>query len=375
MFTWAAELCYRAAVDTKRVSVGLLGILVVIALGGVFKIASTVLQPLVIAVLLSFVLSPLVEGLTKLHVPRIVALIAVILLVLGLCYLIGLFVFSSVQSFVRQYGKYQDRLIELVYDLWDRFDLPQELVSDINWVGTLRNSIVSFSGSFMSFMSSVGIIIIFLIFLLLERPYFRGKLEAAFQSHTRQRIGRIIDDINHQMGRYLSVKLFASALTGVCAWVALTIIGLDFPLVWGAMAFLFNFIPSIGSAIVVVATILLSIVQFYPSWQELFLVASIMFGINLGIGNFLEPKLHGDQLNLSPFLVLFSLIFWGWLWGVVGMFLAVPLTVSLKIVCENVPALKPASVLMGTGIDGPTGVLFRRREAPQQEDEAGTPAV
>jgi predicted PurR-regulated permease PerM len=363
-------------VDTKKVSVGLLGVLVVIALGGVFKITSTVLQPLVIALLLSFVLSPLVEALAKLHVPRILALIVVILLVLGLCYLIGLFVYSSVQSFVRQYGKYQDRLVELFYDLWNRFDLPEGLVADINWTNTLRSSIVSFSGSFMSFMSTVGIIIIFLIFLLLERPYFRAKLEAAFQSHTRQRIGRIIDDINQQMGRYLTVKLFASALTGVCAWVALTLIGLDFPLVWGAMAFLFNFIPSIGSAIVVVATILLAIVQFYPSWQEPFLVASIMFGINLGIGNFLEPKLHGDQLNLSPFLVLFSLIFWGWLWGIVGMFLAVPLTVSLKILCENVPALKPASVLMGTGIDRPAGRLFRRRHhALQREEEGGTPAV
>jgi predicted PurR-regulated permease PerM len=195
----------------------------------------------------------------------------------------------------------------------------------------------------------VLLILIFLIFLLLEKPLFKRKIARAFGESNGRRIGQILEHINQQVGRYINLKFFISLATGFFVWVFLTIIGLDFPLVWGVLAFLLNFIPSIGSFIFVVITIIMGVVQFYPLMGKMIAVAASMIGIQVIIGNILDPRLQGHRLNISPFLILFSLIFWGWIWGAAGMFLAVPIIVIIKIICENIPTLKPIAVLMESG--------------------------
>jgi predicted PurR-regulated permease PerM len=171
----------------------------------------------------------------------------------------------------------------------------------------------------------------------------------AFNEETGKHIGRIIEHINQQVGRYINLKFFISLATGFLVWFFLTIIGVDFPLVWGVLAFLLNFIPSIGSFVLVVITITMGVIQFYPNMGKIIIVAIAMIGTQVTIGNFLDPRLQGRRLNISPLLILFSLIFWGWIWGVVGMFLSVPITVVIQIVCENIPALRPIAVMMESG--------------------------
>jgi predicted PurR-regulated permease PerM len=123
----------------------------------------------------------------------------------------------------------------------------------------------------------------------------------------------------------------------------------DFAVTWGALAFFLNFIPTVGSIAASLPPILLALVQFYPSiWPGVFTLLSILT-IQLGMGNGIAPKVLGDQLNLSPVVILLSLLFWGWLWGVVGALLSVPITAALKIVCENIESLQPISVMMGSG--------------------------
>jgi len=258
-----------------------------------------------------------------------------------------------VQSIVRLYPRYQLRVEQIIHDLstgvLSQYSISQTLFGGINWTITLRSSLISFSGSFIKFMTSVGIILVFLIFLLLERPYFKSKLNNAFVGSTRTKIEGVFDLVNRQIGRYLMVKLFLSVVIGALVWLSLELLGIDFPLLWGILAFLMNFVPNLGALFVVVVTTIMALLQFYPAYGRPLATLVVISAIHLGIGNFVDPRLSGDRLNLSPLIILLSLIFWGWLWGIIGMFLSVPITVVIKIICENVPSLRPVSIFMGSG--------------------------
>jgi predicted PurR-regulated permease PerM len=210
--------------------------------------------------------------------------------------------------------------------------------------------------------------VVFILFLLLERPYFRSKLLAAIQSSRTERVSRVIVHINRQVGRYIGVKLLVSGMTGFIVFWSFYFIGVDFAFIWGILTFLFNFIPTIGSISISVLSYLFVLIQFFPSWTPIVLAAGAMTGTQLVIGNILDPKLQGDRLNLSPVLILVSLLFWNWLWGVLGMFLAVPLTAAIKIAFENIPGLEWIAVLMSTGdYDERMARKMRRRNRRTEE--------
>ena len=337
----------------SAVSTGLLGVITVIMLGAVLKMAASILLPLIIAIFLSFIIAPLVNMLDKMHIPRVLALILSLLVLFGVMFLIYLFLQTSVNSFIKEYPKYAARYTEISTQIEEmimqRFDISFNFSTDINWQGALRDYLVRLSGSLINFFSSLILIIIFLIFLLLEKPLFKSKLARAFDEDTGRKIGRIIEHINQQVGRYINLKFFISLATGLFVWFFLLIIGVDFPIVWGVLAFLLNFIPSIGSFVLVVITITMGVIQFYPNMGKIIAVAVTMIATQVTIGNFLDPRLQGRRLNISPLLILFSLIFWGWIWGVLGMFLSVPIMVVIQITCENIPALRPIAVLMESG--------------------------
>jgi predicted PurR-regulated permease PerM len=155
----------------------------------------------------------------------------------------------------------------------------------------------------------------------------------------------MVAGINRQIQKYLAVKTVTSLLTGALTVLVLVIFGVDFALLLGFLAFVLNYIPSIGS---IVATLIAGLMAFFQFGNSLTPVwVLLLLGIiQTVIGNFIDPKLMGRTLDLSPLLVIFSLIFWGWLWGVAGMFLAVPLLAVFKIIFENVPSLKFLAVLM-----------------------------
>ena len=325
----------------------------VIALGAVLQIAQDVVIPLVLAVIISFIVSPIIRKLEKIKFPRTLAIIVVMILFFGLFYLVGLIIYASAKSFLAQLPKYQDRfasIIDLItLELRNRFPLQITSIESLDWASTIRNYILSFSNSLMGFIRNLVIISFFMIFLLSEKRYFKHKIEAAFHNEMSDRISNVLTHINEQIARYLSVKFFISLVTGIIVWFCLAVVGLDFPIIWGTLAFLFNFIPNIGSAIIIVLTILMSFIQFYPQWGPIIGVSVTMMLVQLIMGNIIDPRLQGKRLDLSPFLILVSLFFWGWLWGIIGMFLAVPLTAIIKITCQNIPFLYPISIIMSSG--------------------------
>ncbi len=340
--------------NLERVSALLLAVIAFGLIAAAINLAQPVIMPLVIAVLLSFVLGPIVNLLHRFYIPRPIAIVIVILMLLGLFFLVALIFYTSIQSFVRNFPQYQAKLQELVESLSlglsESLELETDLLTGINWSTMVRDYLLALSGSFFDFMTSLFVVTIFLIFLLLERPFLKSKLEEAFEAGTSAKIGLVMEHINLQIGRYLGLKLAISAATGFLIWLSLFLIGMDFPIVWGFMGFVLNFVPSIGSTVHFFITSIFAFIQFFPgSAGKVVAVVLAMLAIQTIIGNIMDPRLQGRRLNVSPFLVLFSLIFWGWLWGAVGMLLATPIVVAIKIVCENIPAFYPASVLMGKG--------------------------
>ncbi|MFC1467888.1 AI-2E family transporter [Verrucomicrobiota bacterium] len=339
--------------ESNRVVVGLLTILCVIAVGVICDAAQAVLVPLIIAWLLSYILAPVVNFLVDHKVPVGPATLVVLLLLLGICYLSGLFIHERITGFAEEFPKYQGQLQTMSNDIYlkvnQRFNLPEEAQFDVNWTKWVYARLVTISGSFARFLGNLGLVLIFLIFMLLGKPYFGCKVQAAFPVGRSRKITSVISSIARQIGRYLTIKLCVSLVTGFLVWLSCILIGIDFPVTWGTLAFFLNFIPTVGSVIASIPPVILALVQFYPSYWQAGVAAVCMLSIQQVMGSFIEPKVQGDNLNLSPLVILMALVFMGWLWGAVGALLSVPLAVALKIVCENIDALQPISIMMGSG--------------------------
>lgn len=333
----------------NRYLIPFLGVITLVMVGFVLKAAQVVILPLIIAWLLSYLFAPVVTFLARHKVPTGVAVLAVLVIVVGFFYLVGMFVQTRVMAFIGEYNVYAAQLTQITADIVEKFNVPENYFDEFNWTGKIGTGLVTLSGSFVSLASNMGMILIFLVFMLLGKPYSQRKIEQAFAGERAEKITAVTSSITGQISRYLSIKLMISAITAFLVWVVLVAMKVDFPVTWAVFTFLLNFIPTVGSIIATIPPVLVALVQFYPGFWPAAIVLILLLLIQQTMGSFIEPKLMGDSLNLSPVVILLSLVFWGWLWGITGALLSVPIAAAIKIVCENIEALKPISVLMGTG--------------------------
>lgn len=228
-------------------------------------------------------------------------------------------------------------------------DISSYAWTDLLQVSSITALVTAGLGSFIAYTSDFILIMLFMFFLLAGSGQLADKIKHSFSYENSSRIATIVENIDAQVRQYLFAKTLISLATGGVTSVILLIFGVDFPLLWGALTFLLNFIPNIGSAVATVFPFLLACLQFDSFTTPLLVLVLLIAAQNL-IGNVLEPKLLAQSLNLSPVLVLVALLFWGWLWGVWGMILAVPITAMIKIVCENIDALRPLAALMSGAV-------------------------
>jgi len=346
---------YRGSSYT-RASLLLIGFISLLLFFATLKIASGVVLPFVIAVLLTFVLEPVVILLERIKIPRVIGSVVVVLLIGTAVYVVGIILFSSLKTILTLYPKYEQRFTELYIVVAKAMSLPydehislfQNIWGQLGVRARVQSFAFSSSETFLGFMTDTVMVILFVIFLLLEIGHFRQRIEVAFAGFMSTRIQRIVADVVVQVARYLSVKFFISLATGVLVGVLLSIIGVDFPIIWGVISFILNFIPNIGSIGAGAGVILFATVQFWPEPGPILASAATMLGVNMILGNVVEPRVQGQNLGLSPFVILVSLSAWGWLWGFAGLVLAVPMTVIVKIICENVPSLESVSIMMSS---------------------------
>lgn len=195
------------------------------------------------------------------------------------------------------------------------------------------NIVTNTFGTILGLISGMFFVIIFVIFLLLGRnPY---------SEHSP-----VYSEVVHKIRRYVGIKVIVSAITGLLVWSILAFVGLKLAGAFGILAFLLNFIPSIGSIIATLLPIPIAVVQFQSSPWMIVLVVAVPGILQNILGNFIEPKLQGEGLNLHPVTIVLALSFWGLLWGIVGMFLAAPITAALRIVLMQFDTLKPIGKLL-----------------------------
>lgn len=206
--------------------------------------------------------------------------------------------------------------------------------------GVIMKLVGNVFSSFGNVMSNFFIILLIVIFMLLEISIFERKMNL-INKKSLNRVSKIVQSINS----YFGTKAITSLVTGFLVTVSLAIIGIDFPLLWGFLAFLLNFIPNIGSILAAIPAILLGLVQY--GLPSALVTAAVFLIINVIIGNIIEPRLMGRNLGLSPLVVFISLIFWGWTLGTIGMLLATPLTMAIKIVFDNMEQTKNIGLMMG----------------------------
>jgi predicted PurR-regulated permease PerM len=203
-------------------------------------------------------------------------------------------------------------------------------------------------GFLLNWLSNLVMVMVFLIFMLLEAPYMNNRLRRAFKAEGGETITRIFERIVSQISKYLRTLAVISFLTGVLVWGALHLLKIDFALTWAVAAFVLNFIPTVGSIAASIPPILVALVQYYPNPTPAVLATLALLAIQTTLGNIVTPKVMGDALDLSPVIILVSLMFWGIVWGVAGALLSVPIAVMIKIICENIPSLDFVAVMMSS---------------------------
>ena len=335
----------------------LLAIITVILVAAVLKITSSMMLLFTIALLLALVISPLVNFLgNKFRIPRITSVLLVLLFLVGGIYAMGMILYSSGRTLLTLYPRYEARITEIYIWVARLFELPYDehlsIFDNIWGQAGVRNSVrdmnLAFSNTFLGFLSNSVMMVIIMIFLLLEAAFFKEKLIRAFEGTRAGQIIKISSDIMKQVTRYLSIKFIVSLVTGFLVGLGLWVIGVEFAAVWGLIQFVLNFIPVVGSIAVGVAATLFSLIQFWPDPMHVVATGIVMLTLNMVIGMIIEPKIMGDNLGISPLMVLVFLMIWGWLWGFAGLILAVPMMSIIKIVCENIPVLEPISILLGS---------------------------
>ena len=199
-------------------------------------------------------------------------------------------------------------------------------------------------------LGNIFLVILYVIFLLLEEEYLPSKLRGIFPINEQFQSSReLFQEIDKSIGSYIVLKTVISLITGILSYTALVLIGVDFPIFWAILIFLLNYIPTVGSLFATVFPALTALLQFGEIGPSILVLSSIGT-VQLIVGNFIEPKLMGNSLNISSLVVLLSLAFWGLVWGVVGMILCVPITVILIILFSRFEATKPIAILLsGTG--------------------------
>ena len=287
---------------------------------------------------LSFLVSPLVDVLKeRLRIPRFVSVILTLLFALGLLTLIALLITASTRGLLASVGIYRDRLAALaerVFNVLNRtgLDLGQaallEGIRELPLFSWARRA----AGTVVDLVAKGGLVLIFVIYLVAgRRP---GGVRAG-----------IYAEIHTKIQKYIVAKFIISATTGLLVGTILWMFGLDLALVFGVMAFLLNFIPSLGSIISTLLPLPVAFIQFESIWPVIGILV-IPGLLQIIIGNGIEPWVMGENLDLHPVTVILALIFWGLMWGVVGMFLAVPITAVLRIALGRIETTRPFAELL-----------------------------
>jgi predicted PurR-regulated permease PerM len=320
---------------------------VVIIIAGV-KAAVSILIPFLLAAFIAIVCSPALSWLRRKKVPEWAALILIVAVVFAAGLIVVTILGSSIQDFTRDLPAYEAKLRNQVSGAlaWLKnlgVDVSGIESMELLDVGAAMRLTASALNNLRGVLTNGFLIILTVIFMLLEASGLPDKLRTAFGDKNSVMSG--LDEFLSKVNRYMAIKTAISLITGVIVTIWLVILGVNYPLLWGLLAFLLNYVPNIGSIIAAVPAVLLAFVQL-GSVHALGVGAGYL-AVNVIMGNAVEPRFMGEGLGLSTLVVFLSLLFWGWVLGPVGMFLSVPLTIMVKIALDSSEETRWLAILLG----------------------------
>ena len=299
------------------------------------------------------------------NLPRWIRGTLALIIVLALIGSVGNLLANNIEQIINQIPKYSKIEDNFLNDLGQRIGLGdlavnlEKRLEDINITRFLSNIL----NSLTSTIGNMVMIIIYVVFLLIEEIIFARKIEIISETNQQyDRFHSLLDQINHSVNRYFMMKTLVSISTGVMSYIALLILGVDYPVLWAFIIFLFNYIPYVGSLVATLLPAIFAIFQFNNGLYFLyvFLVVEAIQTLN---GNYIEPRIMGKSLNLSPLVVVLSLTIWGAIWGVLGMILSVPIMSVLTIIMAQFPNTKKIAILLSeTGNIDSMLVKFKKND-------------
>ncbi|MDH3373557.1 MAG: AI-2E family transporter [Gammaproteobacteria bacterium] len=337
--------------QTKGSAVISFAAVIVIVFG--LQMAKDLLVPFLFATFLALITARPMLWMQQKRVPAILAALIIVSLLMLILAVVGTIVGASIAEFTAALPGYQERLDTIVervvgfigktFNGEEAFESLGDMI-DPGWAMGLAATLLN---SLKDVLTNVFLIVFTMIFILLEASTVETKFAAAFgrstQSLKRPRV------FLANLGRYLGIKTIVSIVTGLAAGLLTWVVGVDFPLLWAMLAFLLNYVPTIGSIIAAVPAVLMALVQLGPGGATATAIGFV--AINMIFGNMIEPRLMGYGVGVSPLIVFIGLIFWGWVFGPVGMLLSVPLTMALKLALESDVRTRWIAIFIGSERD------------------------
>jgi predicted PurR-regulated permease PerM len=316
------------------------------------KAASSILVPFFLAVFIAVICAPPLFWLQRKGVPKVLALALILVAILFVGLLFGALIVPSLNDFLSSLPDYQERLSAHIAALisWLRekgVNIPQKEVSGAfhpGWVMSLAGDILS---TLSSVLTNAFLILLTVVFILLEAADFPKKLGVVLKNPERSL--STIEKFSQDAKRYLVIKTLISVAVGLVIWFWLLILGVDYPVLWGTLSFLLNYVPNIGAIIAALPVALLALVQLGVGSALLTVLGFVV--VHIVVGNIIEPKVTGKGLSLSTLVVFLSMVFWGWVLGPIGMILSVPMTSLVKIALESYEETRGLAIMLGSGTE------------------------
>lgn len=307
----------------------------------ILKLFPSIFIPLTIASLFYFTIQPIVSPLANSKHFRMLVPVIVVATFFLLIIFFGLIMYGSFRAILDKFPVYREKFSIIIKTVLEKYSLTKiadEL--DFDFFSLLRGFLTSVTSSSFGFISQSMMTALLLFFITLENVKLKDIFKRNFENEKEEVISTL-KEILQNVSKYLYVKALASTLTAICVYMELVIFKVNFPLVWLILVFLFNWIPAIGSIVITILIVLFAVIQFFPDGNfQIIMVAICSTLPQIIIGNIIEPKMLANSLKLSPIFIVVSLILWSYLWGPIGMFLAVPITVTIKSILSKVPSIK-----------------------------------
>ncbi|QFR38876.1 AI-2E family transporter [Candidatus Gracilibacteria bacterium 28_42_T64] len=313
----------------------------------VLYVGASLIIPFIIALLFSFAIIALSNFYKKMRLGGFIAFTLSLGTYVFIFWILGKMLNSNLGDLIELLPKYQTKVLSIVGSVFEQLNInePTSINQvlqkiDLQYILGLIITGVTF------IFSKTGIILFYVLFILLEYRYFSKKLQLMILDESRKKqIFEILEKIKGDIKSYFVIKTVVSFITATVSYMIMRVFDLDLAIFWAFLIFVLNFIPSVGSVIAVTFPILLTLMQFESYYPFAFISVGLI-GIQVLMGNIIEPRFLGNKLNLSPLVIILGLAFWGSLWGVVGMLLSVPIMVIINIILAKIPATRSIAILL-----------------------------